>query len=208
MHSPDDLLAGYRRFRAGTHKQRSDLYRDLGEGQAPSTMVIACADSRVEPAEIFSTGPGELFVVRNVANLVPSFEASDRLHSVAAAVEFAVVHLQVKHIVVMGHASCGGVGASLSAAQGKPIGQFIAPWVELLEMPRDKVLAGGSDDAQTRLEHAGIEQSLSNLMSFPFVKDAVASGALELHGSWFAIGDGELHWRDSASGEFLVVDPA
>lgn len=207
MQTPDDLLAGYRRFRTGAYRVHSDRYRALGRGQDPDVMLIACCDSRVEPAQIFNAAPGELFIVRNVANLVPPYEEGGGLHGVSAALEFGVTSLNVHHIVILGHGGCGGVAASLSAADHKPVGAFIAPWVELLDTPRDGVIASGANDRQTALEHAGIGQSLVNLMSFPFVRRTVESGRLALHGAWFAIASGELHWRDAKSGEFETVLP-
>ncbi len=206
MRSIPELLDGYKAFRNGAFAEKAELYHELGKGQDPDIMIIGCADSRAEPAEIFNAAPGQLFVVRNVANLVPPYEETDGLHGVSAALEFAVTALKVKHIVVMGHGSCGGVSASLSAADDKPVGRFIAPWVKLLDEARDKVLATGADDPQTALEHAGVEVSLSNLMTFPFVQDAVAKNQLELHGAWFAIGLGELHWRNASSGIFEAVE--
>jgi len=205
VHTPEDLKQGYRRFRNGAFHQRAMLYEKLGDGQNPDIMIVACCDSRAEPAEIFDAAPGQLFVVRNVANLVPPFEETPGQHGVSAALEFAVTALRVKHIVVMGHGSCGGVSASLSAAEKEPVGQFIAPWVSILDASRDAVLATGADDPQTALEHAGIGQSLDNLMSFPFIRDAVNAGELSLHGAWFAIGKGELHWRDGQTGAFEVI---
>ncbi len=205
MHSPDDLKEGYRRFRAGAYKTQVEHYRELGEGQNPDIMIVACADSRAEPAEIFDAAPGQLFIMRNVGNLVPPFDDSGGLHGVSAAVEFAVTALKVKHIVVMGHGGCGGVSACLSAADNKPVGRFIAPWVELLDETRDRVLERKPDDPQTELEHAAIGTSIQNLMSFPFVEAAVSAGELELHGAWFAIALGELHWRDNQTGTFDQV---
>lgn len=201
----EELIEGYKSFRSGAYKEQVQLYHELGKGQDPDIMIIGCADSRAEPAEIFNAAPGQLFIVRNVANLVPPYDTSGGLHGVSAALEFAVTHLKVKHIVVMGHGGCGGVGASLSAADDKPVGRFIAPWVELLDETRDRVLAENPADPKTALEHAGVGTSIENLMSFPFVQDAVAAGELELHGAWFAIALGELHWRDNQTGQFDKV---
>lgn len=206
MHTIQDLKAGYRKFRTGAYSEHAHQYEELGTGQDPDIMVISCADSRVEPAEIFATMPGQLFVVRNVANLVHARDAGQMAHSAASAVEFAVTALKVKHIIVLGHAACGGVKACLSAGNGKPIGEFIAPWVEALHATRDQVLAASPADPQTALEHAGVGTSLDNLMSYSFVRDAVADGALELHGAWFDIGRGELNWRDPQTGEFALFD--
>lgn len=206
MRAPQDLKDGYRKFRRGNYRKQVELYHELEEGQHPTIMIIACADSRAEPAEIFSAAPGQLFVLRNVANLVPPYETSAGLHGVSAAVEFAIRALGVKHIVIMGHGGCGGIAASLSAAHNEPIGEFVAPWVELLDEPRDEVLARQSTDPQTALELAGIGRSLDNLLTFPFVASAVEAGDLELHGSWFAIGLGELHWRDPETGAFELIE--
>ncbi len=205
MHTIEDLKSGYRKFRSGTFTTETEQYRKLGVGQDPDVMVIACADSRVEPAEIFAARPGQLFIVRNVANLVHRSDANEVAHSVASAVEFAVTALKVKHIVVLGHASCGGVAACLSAAKGQPIGAFIAPWVAALDGTRDRVLSEDPADPQTALEHAGIGASLESLMSYAFVRDAVDAEALDLHGAWFDIGTAELHWRDPGTGSFEPV---
>jgi len=206
MRTPEDLKDGYRQFRNGAYSRQVELYRTLGEGQDPDIMIIGCADSRAEPAEIFHAAPGQLFIVRNVANLVPPYENSPGLHGVSAALEFAVTALKVKHVVVMGHGGCGGIAASLLAADHKPVGEFVGPWVELLSKARDSVIADAPTDPQTALEHTGIGVSLDNLMTFPFVARAVEAGELELHGSWFAIGLGELHWRNRDTGVFEEVE--
>ncbi len=206
MRTIEELVEGYRRFRSGAYIERAELYRSLAEGQSPNIMLIGCADSRADPSDIFDAAPGQLFVVRNVANLVPPYdEKGEGLHGVSAALEFAVEHLEVQHIVVMGHGLCGGVAAALSAARAEPVGQFIAPWVRLLDEARGRVLAASPADPQYALEIEGIKTSLANLMSFPFVRAAVASGALELHGAWFAIAHGALHWRDRETGEFAPI---
>ncbi len=205
------LLAGYKRFRQGKYKEAADLFRELGQQQNPDVMVIACADSRADPSMIFDAAPGQLFVVRNVAALVPPYDESGGYHGVSAAVEFAVTALKVKQILVMGHAGCGGVTASLSAADARPVGQFIAPWVSLADETRDKVLADEANDTpakcQHALEHSVVSLSIENLMTFPFVRKAVDAGQLQLEGAWFSIGDGELHWRNWKTGEFFLVDP-
>ena len=208
---PPDLLSGYRRFRSSRYREEADRYASLADSQSPRTMIIACADSRVDPATIFGAAPGELFVVRNVANLVPPcVETTSDLHGTSAALEFAVTGIGIRNIVVMGHGGCGGVAASLASANNMPVGQFIGPWVELLASSRDRVIADGSlmdpADRQTALEHHGIRQSLENLMSFGFVSDAVAAGDLTLHGAWFTIGNGILHWFNRKTGGFETID--
>jgi len=136
MKTVDDLIAGYRRFRAGVYSRQAQLYRELGEGQDPDVMLIACADSRAEPSDIFAAAPGQMFVVRNVANLVPPYKPDGGLHGVSAALEFAVNVLNIRHIVVMGHGGCGGVTASLTKTEDALIGEFVAPWVKLLDSAR------------------------------------------------------------------------
>ena len=203
-----DLIAGYRRFRQGRFREASQLFRRLRDGQQPATMILACADSRADPSMIFDAAPGELFVVRNVGALAPPYEESIGLHGVSAAVEFAVTQLKVRQIVVMGHGGCGGVAALLSAAADRPMGRFIAPWVEIAAPARDAVLADESiprADWQEAVEHGAVGQSLTNLMTFPFVRDAVAAGELNMDGAWFSIGRGALHWRDPATSKFEIV---
>jgi len=204
--APADLVQGYHQFKAGKYAQQADLYEALSDGQKPPVMVISCCDSRVDPGDIFDVLPGQFFVVRNVANLVPPCSCSDHNHAESAALEFAVTGLGVQHILVLGHAACGGVKAALSAANGQPAGKFIAPWVELLDKPRQAVLASGKQDKQTALEHAGIVSSLDNLMTFSFIEDAVEAGKLSLHGAWFAIETAELSWYDQGSGDFLKLE--
>jgi carbonic anhydrase len=204
-----DLIAGYRRFRAGRYREAAALFSRLRDGQQPATMIIACADSRADPSTIFDAAPGELFVVRNVAALVPPYEDTGGLHGVSAALEFAVTALHVKQILVMGHGGCGGVSACLSAASDRPVGKFIAPWVEIAAPARAAVLADASIDKkdwQEALEHGAVGQSITNLFTFPFVRAAFESGQLSIDGAWFSIGKGALHWRDRDSGKFFVVE--
>lgn len=203
-----DLIAGYRRFRSNRFRDARELFLRLRDGQDPATMVIACADSRADPAMIFDAAPGELFTVRNVAALVPPYDESGGLHGVSAALEFAVMRLRVRQIVVMGHGGCGGIAASLAAAADRPVGRFIAPWVELAAGARDAVLQDESiarADWQEAVEHAAIGLSLTNLMSFPFVRAAFERGELNMDGAWFSIGRGELHWRNPETGQFAVI---
>ncbi|MDZ4759813.1 MAG: carbonic anhydrase [Alphaproteobacteria bacterium] len=203
-----DLIAGYRRFRQGRYREAASLFRQLRDNQEPATMIIACADSRADPSMIFDAAPGELFVVRNVAALVPPFDTSAGLHGVSAAVEFAVTRLKVKQILVMGHGGCGGIAACLAAAADRPVGHFIAPWVELAASARDAVLADPTiprADWQEAVEHGAVGQSLDNLTTFPFIREAIERGDLNMDGAWFSIGRGALHWRDPATGDFRVV---
>ena len=206
------LVEGYRRFRAGpfvTQKQRYDrLARD---GQSPQLMVIACSDSRVDPAQIFDVDPGEIFVVRNVAALVPPFEPISGLHGVSAALEFAVQVLKVRQIVVMGHGMCGGCRAALTqemhgAEPGE--GGFIADWIAMLDEARAPIAASlgtTGRPAERAMEMAAVKVSLANLRSFPCIRRGEREGTLKLRGAFFAISDGVLHLLDEASGAFDPV---
>ncbi|MEO0608493.1 MAG: carbonic anhydrase [Pseudomonadota bacterium] len=205
MHTIPKLIQAYKDYRESDYPNHARLYRALDEGQHPEVMMISCADSRINPFEIFHAEPGDLFLVRNVANLVPAFDDETPDYSVSSAVEFAVTALKVKHIVILGHCGCGGVKASLSAAENKPVGTCIAPWVSRLDKTRDEVLAGHPDDPQRALELAGIAMSTDNLLTYPFVRTAVEAGDLILHGAWFDIGDGAVHWRDKSTGEFVKI---
>jgi carbonic anhydrase len=203
-----NMIQGYRRFHQEQWAHERERWATLGEGQSPKVMVIACADSRVDPAQIFDAGPGEMFVIRNVANLVPPYETGGGLHGVSAALEFAVTQLEVPEIVVMGHAACGGVKASLTRVfDGAELGAggFVAGWVGALAPARDRVIArlggGEAENAQRELEWEGVRQSLGNLMTFPFVRERVEAGTLRLFGAWFGIAAGELRVMD-LNGEF------
>lgn len=204
---PDFLHNGYRRFRSERYAREVDRYRTVARGQKPSTMVISCIDSRVDPATIFSAGPGELLVVRNVAALVPPYEELVTYHGTWAALEFAVCVLQVSNIVVMGHGMCGGVEAALTAAESGPVGRFIGPWVELLADVRDEIIEKTDleNNRQRVLEQTAVRQSLENIMSFSFISEAVNEGRLMLHGAWFSIAEGELLWLNKESEEFELV---
>jgi carbonic anhydrase len=207
---PSHLLAGYGRYVEKGFVRNKETHERLAVyGQKPEVMVISCCDSRVTPEGIFNMGPGELFVVRNVANLVPPYEDTEGQHGTSAAIEFAVNGLNVKHIVVMGHGQCGGVKAFRENANDPmATGEFIGRWIKLLEpaaismacMPVDK-----ADDPQLAMEYAGIRQSLKNLRTFSFVDQAVETGALSIHGAWFDIGTGELRVMDP---ETEVFKPA
>lgn len=187
------LIEGYRSFRATTWPQRRALHEQLAaSGQSPRALVIACSDSRVDPAAIFDAGPGELFVVRNVANLVPPFAPDDGNHGTSAALEFAVRGLQVADIIVMGHAMCGGVHALLNGIPN-PSWHFLGSWIGLAADVRDRVLECTPVElAQQACEYECVKQSLANLMTFPWVRDAVRAGTLDLHGTYFDIRSGVL----------------
>ena len=203
----DDLLTGYRRFRSDGYARERERWSQLAEGQSPKVMVIACSDSRVDPSIIFDASPGEIFVVRNIANLVPPFETGGGRHGVSAALEFAVTQLEVSDILVLGHGQCGGVDAALSRRfEGRPPGEggFIAQWVDLLDEARDRVVASGVDDETARrtLEKDAVRVSMTNLRSFACIKEREDAGRLRLRGGWFAVGHGVLELLDEATGAF------
>ena len=192
-----DLIEGYYKFRGNAWLTERERWTELAAGQSPKVMVIACSDSRVDPATIFGTNPGEVFVVRNVANLVPPYETGGGYHGVSAAVEFAVTKLKVEEVVVLGHGACGGVNAALTkslADSGHGDGGFVKDWIALLDDARDKVAAehGTGPEGQAALEQECVRVSIANLMTFPFVSERVADGSLKLHGAVFAISDGKL----------------
>ena len=205
------LIEGYRRFRRSGWSRQRERWTELAEGQRPRVMVIACSDSRVDPSQIFDARPGEMFVVRNVANLVPPFEPDSSHHGVSAALEFAVTQLEVEELVVMGHGFCGGCAAALTgqfdqAEHGS--GHFIAHWIGMLSAAREAIRARHPDlgrEAFLEMELEGVRLSLDNLRTFPWIREREESGRLQLHGAFFAIENGVLHVLDPASGEFGPV---
>ena len=206
-----ELLHGYRRFREQGWKPERERWAELRAGQQPRVMVIACADSRVDPAHIFDVRPGEIFVVRNVAALVPPFETTPGHHGVSAALEFAIQVLRVREIVVMGHGMCGGCQAALTQElHGTEPGQggFIANWIDMLDGVRDPIaeeLGTTGREAERAMEMAAVKVSLANLRTFPNVRALEAEGKLRLRGAFFAISEGGLHLLDEESGEFAPV---
>ncbi len=207
----DTLVEGYRRFRKTGWNPNRERWSELREGQQPQVMIIACSDSRVDPAQIFDVAPGEIFVVRNVAALVPPFETAPGHHGVSAALEFAVQVLKVKEIVVMGHGMCGGCKAALTQElHGTEPGEggFIADWIGMLDEAREPVAhTHGTEgrQAEKAMELAAVKVSLDNLRTFPCIRKKVGEGSLRLRGAFFAISDGALHLLDDESGEFRPV---
>ncbi|MBO9604060.1 MAG: carbonic anhydrase [Novosphingobium sp.] len=204
----DTLLEGYRRFREKSWNPQRERWAALREGQEPRVMIIACSDSRVDPSQIFDTDPGEMFVVRNVAAMVPPFETTPGHHGVSAALEFAVQVLKVREIMVMGHGMCGGCKAALTQElHGTEPGQggFIANWIAMLDRVREPIVeefGTTGRPAERAMEQAGVKVSLENLRTFPCVRTKEASGELTLRGSVFAISDGVLRLLDEETGEF------
>jgi carbonic anhydrase len=206
---PDFLIDGYKNFTSGRLPTEQSRYQELSErGQSPQVMVIGCCDSRVSPEVIFDAGPGELFVVRNVANLVPVYQPDGGAHGVSAALEFAVQVLKVKHVVVLGHAQCGGVRAFVDHAAPLSPGDFIGRWMSMFVKPGETVEQRDHETRKefvTRIEKAAVFRSLENLMTFPFVRSAVESGAMQLHGAYFGVAEGSLSVLDPVAKEFKSV---
>lgn len=210
MNFPQRLIEGYTAFAGARLPREQNRYRELAEaGQAPEVMVIGCCDSRVSPEVIFDARPGELFVVRNVANIVPPYSPDGQAHGVSAALEFGVAALKVKHIVVLGHAQCGGVKAFVQDAEPLSPGDFIGKWMKLMAPAAEKTPRGDLSPADylKRLEHANIANSLDNLMTFPRLRKLIERGSVALHGAYFGVATGDLSVLDKASGEFRRVMP-
>jgi carbonic anhydrase len=201
---PEQLEAGYRRFRATRFASERDRYRQLAdEGQRPPTVVVACSDSRTAPETVFDAGPGEMFVVRNIAALVPPYEPDEHRHGASAALEYAVLGLDVASIVVLGHGRCGGVAAALAAAVADrdPLApsDFVGAWISDLRGLARQLVTGEPVEASRRqhaLELESVELSRSNLLTFPWIRSRHEAGVLSIHGAWFDIGSGSMKWLD------------
>lgn len=205
----NELIEGYRRYRNGWSEAEQELYRQLvTEGQAPKVMIIACCDSRVDPSIILSAKPGSLFMVRNVGNLVPPYEVDDRKHGTSAALEYAVRVLKVEHVIVLGHAHCGGIRALFEAGadDSQSFGDFILPWMRIVTEAKDHVhdaCTNESPAVQCRLlEQEAIRVSLRNLRTFPWIVEAEKNGELHLHGWYYGLAEGELMALDAGSNTF------
>lgn len=207
VHLPKDLLEGYNSFMNGRYASESSRYRDLAaKGQTPETMVIACCDSRAAPETIFDQGPGSLFVVRNVANLVPPYGPDDGFHGTSAALEFAVQSLKVKNILVLGHGRCGGINAALNP-MSEPLspGDFIGQWMKLVKDAAEEVRGDteiSEAERPTALERVSIRHSIRNLRSFPWIKSLEDKGEISIYGAWFDISSGALWAMNRDSGVF------
>ena len=204
---PARLIAGYHTFLGGRFADECTRYKNLARtGQRPETMVIGCVDSRVSPEVIFNAAPGELLVVRNVAALVPAYDPvhnKDSQHGTSAALEFGVQALRVRHIVVLGHALCGGIRAFADRQKPLSSGDFISRWMSQIAPAAESLEPAGPDETSLRrLELASIELSLKNLMTFPWVRALVEEGKLTLHGAYFGIATGHLLVRDPITGRF------
>lgn len=200
------LLDGYRRFRQNGWPLQQELYEKLAQqGQQPKALVIACVDSRVDPARVFDTAPGELLTIRNVANLIPPYAPDAAYHGTSAALEFGIKILEIKKLIVLGHGLCGGVRALLEGVP-KEKTDFIEPWMSIASSARERALRCiDPNDVQRTCEHEVIKTSLANLMTYPWVMERLRVGGLTLHGAWFSILTGELMLLD-ANGNFLEYD--
>jgi carbonic anhydrase len=210
MTFPQRLIDGYNVFAAGRLQREQARYHELAEaGQAPEVMVVGCCDSRVSPEVIFDARPGELFVVRNVANIIPPYSPDGQAHGVSAALEFGIGALRIKHIVVLGHAHCGGVKAYAQESEPLSPGDFIGKWMQLMAPAARKVGPMGGAEQQVdylkRLEHANIANSLDNLMTFPQLAKLIEKGKVSTHGAYFGVAEGDLSVMDKATGEFKPV---
>jgi carbonic anhydrase len=200
---PERLTAGYQAFLTKRFHAERSRFRQLAEGQSPEIMVIGCCDSRVAPELIFDAGPGEMFVLRNVAALVPPYQPDSHYHGTSSAIEFAVNALNVRHIVVMGHASCGGIGSYYDDAEPLAKGDFIGKWMSQIEETARKTELKGDRQADVRLlEMRVVEHSLKNLLTFPYIRQRVEKGELLLHGAYFGVATGLLFILDPQTGEF------
>ncbi|HLX33874.1 MAG TPA: carbonic anhydrase [Candidatus Limnocylindrales bacterium] len=208
---PRSLVQGYGRFRAGRYAADADRYRHLAEaGQRPRTLVIACSDSRSAPEAVFDAGPGELFVVRNVAALVPVFALDAGAHGVSAALEYAVLALGVEEVVILGHGRCGGIAAALDPAAPLTSTDFVGTWTAGLRDLAESIAlppSAGDDERRLALERRSIEASIDHLRTFPWIRRREADGVLRLHGAWFDIALGELHEVGSTGWRPVPVAP-
>ncbi|WP_375157988.1 carbonic anhydrase [Bradyrhizobium sp. RDT46] len=206
MTFPKHLLEGYKAFATQRLPTEQSRYRELSlKGQFPEVMVIGCCDSRVSPEVIFDVGPGELFVVRNIANLVPVYQPDGTAHGVSAALEYAVTVLKVKHIVILGHAQCGGIRAFVDKIEPLTPGDFIGKWMQMFIKPGEVVEQRDHETMAQfveRIEKAAVFRSLENLMTFPFVRKAVESGQMQTHGAYFGVAEGSLFVLDKVAKEF------
>lgn len=204
---PQSLAEGYRSFRTNRYASEEQRYQKLAKGQKPKTMVIACCDSRSAPETIFDAGPGELFVVRNVANLVPPYAPDEKHHATSAALEFAIHGLGVQHIVVMGHGKCGGIASVVTGMDPLTNSDFIGKWMsDVRDVAGAVHVADGTDTHEhcKQVEHASVEHSLANLRTFPWIRSRIQNGELTIHGAWFDIALGELHVYDEARESWMA----
>lgn len=212
MKDIEHFINGFRVFQKDYFGPDSDHFEPLKKGQNPSTMFIGCSDSRVDPAILTNSAPGDLFMVRNVANLVPPYQMDDALHGVSAALEFAVCHLEVEHLIIMGHSSCGGIKALMDGTCGCKGGGFISHWMSIAAPAKEQVMANLANKdpklQQRATEQAAILLSMENLHTFPFIEERIRQGKLSLHGWYFDIEQGQLLQYQPEQGVFEPVGDA
>ncbi len=203
------FIAGFKGFQKEYFEEDQALFSSLKEGQRPKVALIGCSDSRVDPSMMVRSEPGDLFIVRNVANLVPPCQFDHSYHGVSAALEYAVCHLEVEHIIVLGHSKCGGIRSLMEGIPSSGNDEYISKWVSIAERAKENVLhefKHAPPERQAKAcEHAAILVSLENLLTFPWVKERVASGVLNLHGWYFDIEDGNLYSYNPTVGAFELL---
>ncbi|WP_020678177.1 carbonic anhydrase [Geopsychrobacter electrodiphilus] len=203
------FINGFKLFQQQLYGDNELLAAQLAKGQSPKTLVISCSDSRVDPALLMGCSPGDIFTVRNIANLVPPYELDNAYHGVSAALEYAVCFLKVEDIIVLGHSGCGGIEGLLLGADGNMVGEFVGRWVDIASDARDRamarVAAGESNDLSCVCEQEAILTSLTNLQTFPWLKKRLLAGELDLHGWYFVIERGELSVYRPEAGRFEVL---
>lgn len=211
MDAIGSLIEGYRTFRSGIYRQNEERYRALANRtQKPKALIISCCDSRADPAMVFSADPGELFVVRNVANLVPPYEPDSHYHGTSAAIEFGITGLEIADVIVMGHARCGGIEALYESGRGNPPkGEFVSGWMSLAKGVAEEVRKTHAhldrDSMLRQMEQRAVLRSIEMLRTFPFVREREADGRLRLHGWFYGIGTGLLSIYDKAQDRFVDV---
>ena len=206
------LIDGFHRFRETWFSGDADLFAELRRGQHPKICVVACSDSRVDPALLLGSDPGDLFVIRNIANLIPPNEPDSGHHGISAALEYAVTGLEVQHLILFGHSDCGGIKALMQRSPEKPAGQFLDPWLDLAEPAKKTVNAKLADAPETTrrraCEEASLVLGLENLLTFPWISRRVQTGALQLHAWYFHVAGGFLFYFDSKRHGFYRFDNA
>ncbi len=209
MQEMQKFIHGFRRFQEDYFSEDRELFDRLKQGQRPRVVLIGCSDSRVDPSMMVRSEPGDLFIVRNVANLVPPCEHDHSYHGVSAALEYAVCHLEVEHIIVLGHSCCGGIRSLMEGIPAEKNGEYISRWVGIAERAKQQVLETFADappEQQAKAcEHASILVSLENLLTFPWIRERVEADTLDLHGWYFDIESGNLYSYQPASGKFELL---
>lgn len=209
MQEIQKFIHGFRSFQEDYFSEDRELFDRLKQGQRPKVLLIGCSDSRVDPSMMVRSEPGDLFIVRNVANLVPPCEHDHSYHGVSAALEYAVCHLEVEHIIVLGHSRCGGIRSLLEGIPAEKNGEYINKWVSIAERAKQQVLdtfAGAPPEQQAKAcEHASILVSLENLLTFPWISERVKADRLDLHGWYFDIESGNLYSYQPTNGKFELL---